>query len=279
MDRPKITLNDPRSINSPRKTILASRVETAMETEELSAKKFKEILHPRDAAGIFTKSSKKSKTTYGKIFQPLLKKDKTDIRNSVEVEGDQGFKDILVGLALGAINEVHPISTNLSLKIKQDKLESGTNGVYAIDDKTIKVDSKSEHGSLSAIHEIGHYLDDNMKTPLGNLGLRFDRGVFDAINNSGIVKLMKSVYDKPDLSKDEKSAVDYLTNRRELFARAYTQYVVSRSSNPTLKSEFKKMQAEEQTNWEDVDFEPIGREFDRIFKTKPKTVAKKKKGR
>lgn len=283
-------LNDPRSVNSPRKAILASRVEAAMEAgvelglktpsakqiikkatnaiKKASPVHFEEKKHPRDPTGKFAKNATSSKSG------SAGSNPNTDIRNKVIVDGDQGFKDVLIGLALGAMSEVMDVPENMSkIKIHQEDLRTvssetlGTvaaNGAFDPRTNEIGIDTSGSGRSLTAMHEIGHWLDYNLQQQ----HLTQDKKLMSAINNSSIIKLFNSFAKDPEATDELKKEIKYITTPTEMFARAYMQYIVTRSSNTVLKKELKILQENQRTQWEDKDFEPIGREFDRLFKTK-----------
>jgi len=277
LNRPKIILTDPKNTNSPRKAILTARVEAAMESNiefasakqiikkakgiinTVSAVKFEEKKHPRDPKGKFTKKSPSQKSNSALA--------NTDVRSKVILDGDQGFKDILMGLALGAMAEVHDIPANMAQVIvhQADLGWFGARGIYDDESKEIGIDTDGEGRAMSAIHEIGHWFDYN----LSSKHLTEDKNLMNAINNSPEIKAVRGKLADPHADEDKKGMWEYLLSPTEMFARAYSQYVITRCSNLTLKKELKDRQAKEgQAQWEDKNFEAIGREFDRIFKTK-----------
>jgi hypothetical protein len=281
---PRITINDPRAVNSPRKIALAARVEAMVESEgkEELAVKFKEPLHPRDLAGRFIKNPFAKKKTPTKVWDPIPKpSEETDIRKKAEVIGDAAFKNTLVGLGLGAINEVMDIPKTVPrFQIYQEDLgdpESGehnTRGAWYLGTTKIGIDTKSASDlSLTLIHEIGHFLDSNMGD------LRFNGYLRTAINNSTAIKNINSLFSpRSGSTLEQRMQASYLLSPVESFARAYSQWIATRSSNARLKQEVKERQAREGSLWEPDDFEPIAREFDKIFKPKvPVPKPKKKK--
>lgn len=276
-DSPQIILSDPRNANSPRKISLAARVEAVVELEEFA--RFEEKLHPRLSDGKF---SRRPVSAEGTSLGPSA-----DIREKLHVNGDQGFKDVLVGLAAGAINEVHSVPANLqSLNITQLTLKAKTDdmilmGQYRVGTNKLDIDPRSStESALTLIHEMGHFFDFNWKEKNGRFGdLSFNGALLVALKNSAAYKKVDDILKtRTDLTKNQRDFGEYLQDTRELFARAYTQYIVSRCSNETLKKEFNTVRQNSGTyHWEDKDFEPIGRVFDNIFKTKPKPAPKKKK--
>lgn len=291
MNEPRIIFNDPNLVNSKRRRALVNRVEAVVSQEELGLKlpsakqiiktsnaiinkitahKFEEKKHPRDPNGKFAKNATPSKSSsLGTQLESKI--GPTDIRGKAVVNGDQGFKDILVGLSLGAINEVMDVPKDLpKFNITQQDLvtklkKDGTRGVWYLGTSDIDVDSGSGPDiSVSLIHEIGHYLDASMGD------LRFDGKLLLAFSKSQTITKLKAVSENPKSTKEQKDFVSYLLSPREVFARAFSQYIVSRSSNKELKKEVAARQKAEGTLWNDKDFEPIGKEMDRIFKTKKK---------
>lgn len=286
---PRVTLNDPRAVNSPRKIALAARVEAMVdsdEREELATLKFKEPLHPRDLAGRFIKNPFTKKKPATKVWDPVPKtSEEVDIRKKGEAIGDAAFKGVLVGLGLGAINEVMDIPKNIpKFQIVQEDLSSlgeggeeehNVRGAWYTGTTKIGIDTKSAKDlGLTLIHEVGHFLDANMGD------LRFNGYLRTAIDNSKAIKNLNSLFSPRSTSSlEQRIQASYLLSPAESFARAFSQWVATRSSNARLKQEATERQAREGSLWDPEDFEPIAKELDKMFKVKvkPKPLPKKKK--
>jgi hypothetical protein len=65
--------------------------------------------------------------------------------------------------------------------------------------------------------------------------------------------------------------LDYMLQPREVFARAYAQYIANRSDDDTLKAELRDRQEKDANEnsypqtWTDEEFAPIADDFDRMF--------------
>ena len=59
----------------------------------------------------------------------------------------------------------------------------------------------------------------------------------------------------------------YLRMKEEVWARAYTQYIATRSSNTLLKNEIEVMRGwSYPLQWQTDDFEPVATAIDELFK-------------
>jgi GNAT superfamily N-acetyltransferase len=124
---------------------------------------------------------------------------------------------------------------------------------------------------ISAIvHEYAHQLDRSV------LGTESDwytmnnavpgNPLYDALMASPTVQKIKN--DEVELLKGDPDRVKFAA-MRELFARAFEQYVANRSSNQTLKERLRKLQADPMLGfqqWQDDEFKPIERELDKVLK-------------
>lgn len=114
----------------------------------------------------------------------------------------------------------------------------------------------SDRANDVLIHEIGHYIDDYMD--MWDSGLQ--REWASAIAQTPEYKNLKSKEGNNDY-------VDYLLDRRELWARSYTQYVATRSQDPTLLEWLQREQLHYsyKEHWKDESFEPVAKAIDGIF--------------
>lgn len=217
-------------------------------------------------------------------------------------------------LALRAIDAVHG-DGELDMAILGDKdevtrgkmVEAGEYRATSVSDRPVlDILPNGPTRSLTLVHEIGHWLDHKM---IGNneMGTFQDAAELkSAIAKSQAVKILKSYSDKDKKAKREKKGsratitgkekrgttvkytidgerTDYLLLPEELFARAYTQYVIQRGGDENLRRELAsriaaptttdrggrtKEDLHYPTHWEPADFEPIAREFDKLFTAK-----------
>ena len=203
--------------------------------------------------------------------------------------------------ALGAINKVHGDGTMSEVPVIKSYGER-RQGEYFYYQKSgepihIKLSHKGDRPELSALHEIGHYLDHqgldkgsfaSEKAPLLPEGSGLRRW-FDAAKESRAMLRVKEIYDtgrinyryvSPDAKPGEYTLMTdhadmnyarYLQHRREVFARSYAQYVTIRSGDPVLLGQLNQELAEDAGQvgypefWSHEDFQPIAAAFDQIF--------------
>ncbi len=158
-------------------------------------------------------------------------------------------------------------------------------------ERDILISSKSSHIEHTLIHEIGHLLDyEGVNTPgapagkSAIAGVRYTAGNITAklrekLENSAAYKSLQDLSRRHSVTvtgldaKEYKYAVDpnfvyYLLDPKELWARAYTQYITVRSKDPVLLEQLNLLRKQERvykSTWDDVDFEPIAAEFDDMF--------------
>ena len=119
--------------------------------------------------------------------------------------------------------------------------------------------------ALTAVHEIGHFLDYS-----GLSGEPANLNDFESKKES--TRTMRAVMKA--IRKSKRYALlqgdPYLTNEAELWARAYAQYIAWRSGSSVLKAQLDKIltheeQAERVTQWPYDEFVPIARAIDKLL--------------
>ena len=119
--------------------------------------------------------------------------------------------------------------------------------------------------ALTAVHEIGHFLDHS-----GLSGEPANLNDFESKKES--TRTMRAVMKA--IRKSKRYALlqgdPYLTNEAELWARAYAQYIAWRSGSSVLKAQLDKIltheeQAERVTQWPYDEFVPIARAIDKLL--------------
>ncbi|MBK8188950.1 MAG: hypothetical protein IPK79_00685 [Vampirovibrionales bacterium] len=182
--------------------------------------------------------------------------------------------------ALGAVDEVHGATDlkQLPLEESQDTHSHGSLEKTA-EGKPIRlvVSDKAETPAFTALHEIGHWLDfAALNVPFEhNVGEIRDKSLRDAYKEfwsalegtksyQSLIQTLRSLADTPH----EAGYVRYLLRREEKWARAYSQYVATRSSSTVLKAELAREQGLNgyPQQWSDEDFAPVAAAIDKIFK-------------
>lgn len=103
----------------------------------------------------------------------------------------------------------------------------------------LKVSADSESVPWSAIHEIGHLLDNRgLHTPSVNR-LYASQGQPELKALMQTIRRTRSYHEILARSKAER--VDYFVRSQELFARAYTQFIAEESADPSLLETLKKI--------------------------------------
>lgn len=207
---------------------------------------------------------------------------------------------------LAAIDEVHGDGELRELPFEKN---SGTRMTglfeYRLNrDRTpirIAVSDKGETPSITAAHEIGHWLDHSVLIVAGQRVVNTNTpeqkaavaSFWEAIGRTESIQKLKELKAKDATVKMEvvtgtervgndvrliRSVVDvpvvrkhlnYLMREDEVWARAYSQYVATRSSSAVLKTELEKergLAGSYPRQWSDEDFAPVAASIDKIFK-------------
>ena len=116
---------------------------------------------------------------------------------------------------------------------------------------------------MTTAHEVGHFLDHS--------GLQGGGYSIDAPGK--LLRLLLQEIEKTEtykaLAKARTRNLKYLMAHRELFARAYAQYVAWRSGDETMLGQIDRVLALQGSNklrqWPYADFLPLIYRFDRLF--------------
>lgn len=186
-----------------------------------------------------------------------------------------------VDTAIHSIGKVHRVPKDtIPVPMKVTGSLGGANGKYWLGTPEINVCKWSMGPAGTATHEYGHFLDHNV-FGTGEWGFK---GLATAKRSREIAPLMNAIYKSAavkQLVKRHKELTDkgfynkqrcaeYLLMPPELFARSYAQWVglraggAVRSDTKTFGDQWRRT-ANLHAQWNDKDFEPIAREFDRLF--------------
>lgn len=191
--------------------------------------------------------------------------------------------------ALNAIAKTHDVPSNLfRVKIRVVGSLGGANGIYDFskgpNGNQIHVSKYAKQPAATMAHEYGHFLDHHLfgsgKPKLSSLGTHDSKNakvqaelkaLKTAMYSSDAVQSLVKRHNEHIKEKDHigKRYTSYLLEPAEIFARSYAQWIGLRSS-PVVHRQIKEQGATwrdygYQAQWEDKDFEPIAREFDRLF--------------
>ena len=204
--------------------------------------------------------------------------------------------------ALAAIDEVHGDGNLETISIgDQFKTDNKVWGSYYFrGTNAVRIDinaqSRASHKRITTAHEVGHFLDhQGLGSHRGSYASRTDpelREWREAMRQSASYKKLQETRGKAIeqevqariakaeglprpkmLTYSDAKYLDYLLSEHECFARSYSQYIATRSSNQKFKKELIQQQKQQQYSdspsmWSDEDFEPIAQAFDELFARK-----------
>jgi hypothetical protein len=190
-----------------------------------------------------------------------------------------------VNEAVRAIGAVHTVPKDLyKIPIKVTGSLAGANGIYKVwqpfGGNEINVSKWAFGPASTAAHEYGHFLDHHL---FGNGQPRLNGFGTGQRGNKELAPLMEAMYRSKAIREvlkkhDEhgkngnyhgRDVTNYLLMPQEVFARSYAQYIGLRGSKQ-IHREVHDYGTQWRSHgysaqWEDKDFEPIAREFDRLF--------------
>ena len=186
-----------------------------------------------------------------------------------------------VNRGLDIIASVHDLGERIvmsPLPVKSTKKsKSTTYGVYYTEAGThkalcIKMMARSPDATtFNFIHEYGHFLDHQVMHLPGQWG-----SIGDATPEQ--IALRKALHDSKGRSTIKygltgaKKFREYLLNPKEMFARAYAQWIATRSADPGLLHKLANCQpggkAKIASQWDDEDFKPIAAAMEALFRAK-----------
>lgn len=216
---------------------------------------------------------------------------------------DLGMPYKKLSSAFGLKSEIHPavapgVPIALPLKLKQHvqlaqdalaEVLTKTDGFHIgmlpeSDDATARLlanndiaihmtDTPSPYLQNSIVHEYGHYIDKNLLSPHGpgfwesapnNSGVLDD--FFAAAEKSPTIQGIKTGEFK--LLQGDPKTTDYMLDRKEIWARAFDQYISTKSGNMDMLHRFKQTQNDPLMRfeyWQDAEFAPIAAEIDKVL--------------
>lgn len=192
-----------------------------------------------------------------------------------------------VNRAMKAIDEVHGdgVLKNIPiLSLRHDDAADGyfTRGAEGGPPKKISIKAGGVTPELTHVHEMGHYLD---YWALGKQGsfasteTKAGKTLLAAIKQTPTTKaLLEGIKSGKILSEGRmmfanqrsKEYMEYLARDREIFARAYSQYIANKSSSDILKKQLAGLIKDQgndtmRQHWSEEEFKPIEKLFEEIF--------------
>lgn len=182
---------------------------------------------------------------------------------------------------LAAIDELHSVEYMPTIPIEvRGANHDGTDGEYwyrGAKAEHIALRLTGQNVRLNALHELGHFMDhqglgrkgsfasfrSNAKsnTPAWN---RF----FDQVHQTEHYRRWQKVATSSSVSKRKKNYAEYMMQPDELFARAYSQWVLSKTSQPKVRDEYQKKSGQKawtEKQWSPEDFAGVSEAVEGIF--------------
>lgn len=210
--------------------------------------------------------------------QPVLAAPAAEsIGRFLDVKG-AGVAQGALGVAVPAIDKVHDISGLPNIPVMNSS--AGTfQGQYSYklpshDPIGIKVSSQSRNPALTALHEIGHFIDHQSINGQKGYASPFDPLLEKwriAIDGSIATAELSGELVRTNIQRVRKTCGYYLS-RHEQWARAYAQYIATRSADPVLLAQLDAIRTSAHavyraSQWSDDDFAPIGAAIDELLTT------------
>lgn len=182
-----------------------------------------------------------------------------------------------IDYALKAIDSVHGDGKLPRIPVRPMRSTGGVQGTYASYGPAslyIEVNELGTHKELTAIHELGHFIDHQGITPgtFTSLKGREMADVLKAIDGSRAVAELRIVERTGITKVQEADGTEvehlvpqkhfrYLLKREELWARAYAQYIATKTGDRVLLNQLDLLRAKDSLDrarqWDEDDFRPI----------------------
>ena len=210
------------------------------------------------------------------------------VHEAVNVE--EGHHAPVVRAALDIVSRVHRDGVLEPITATSGELADGVSAVYRSFEGvpmsiTVSVNAARPH--LETLHELGHFIDHSGHGTLAGFASETEPlfgDLMNAIHSTPTVARLRAMREGKFISPSGVSFdvdpgslaqhtenVRYALENRELFARAYAQFIATESGHPTLRREL--LHALESfegkaygSHWSDDEFKPIRDEFTRLFR-------------
>ena len=183
---------------------------------------------------------------------------------------------------LEIINQVHGDGTLPKIPLRastaKDKMRPGVQGQYRYNgvveghpesDKATEIVIKGSGAGkeMTIVHEIGHYLDHKGLSGKGMSSEDRDHAVGKIISALQQTETMRAPLRSAAQMTMNRVHINYWTRRREIWARAYAQYIANKSGDAEMRKQLTEMQGEEYyRQWTDEEFLPVQNMIDELFR-------------
>lgn len=241
------------------------------------------------------------------------------VSNSLYISVDKGAKRDAVAkvhqTVMSAIDSVHGDGELRPIALTHMKKNGGVYGQYrrypgAVEQsgRAVSIEISDlglkQHPFNTIAHEAGHWLDNVALAADKHMTWGSTPGSFaspamqrwhEAVAQSPTMRTLKDWYSDKGSKYVSRSHLDYLLSHYETFARAYAQYIATRSGNAAMLEELRELQGQVKksvgnlerfaspasenatattnnfrypTVWQDDEFTPIADAFDKLFEEK-----------
>jgi hypothetical protein len=161
--------------------------------------------------------------------------------------------------------------------VKIGRHPNGSLGHFQPRSGSIEIMASKSRAAITVLHELGHKIDYEINGPHGSYGSDSDHEFMSVV---GLTQAFDGLRNHP---KAHTKFGRYVLSPRELFARAFSQYVASKSTDPDMIRHWERDQIEEAapvgihpidaaaegvwtTQWRDADFIILNDYFDGLMK-------------
>lgn len=199
---------------------------------------------------------------------PPLKASTSTKVNSLLRPGSAVARNAQAGLDAAA--GVHDLPDVLRVVVHEKTgVPAGKRGHYWPPERSIGMHPDGNAQALTFVHELGHAIEDQaagLRTLVNHPQLN------RALEGSPSVQALRAIAEEPGLGREDRAFLRYLLDPAELWARAYSQWVVTRSGNPSMLRQAEESlmlpmwEPSRYRQWPNDEFEPIAEAIDTVMR-------------
>lgn len=169
--------------------------------------------------------------------------------------------------AIGMIEQVHDVRLPKPVKVEWFSSEDLGGQLSRVRFSPVQINPKSDHLHMTLFHEMGHVLDRDVFGTDRAMATEMLSGPLDSVLNA-IHETQAYTRWWQDFLRSgsiEGSNEDYLIEARELFARAYAQYIALKTKQPPVLTELNNLNKVLDTKqWTHEDFMSVLKSFEQL---------------
>jgi hypothetical protein len=177
---------------------------------------------------------------------------------------------------LSLISDIHDDGVlPIDMRVIESNRMGGVRGEYSLDDRTLRISTKTPHPDITLIHELGHFIDRETSifggTNWASETQKSHKPWFSAVKKTAPYKQLKSYTEtNPSwITPSLRRHYLYLFQPKEFWARSYQQFIANRSNHPGLKEQLELARRGTQglSFWTPAEFVAIDLEMEKLFKS------------